>query len=461
GATYDQQKHHDFARQVAGECAVLLKNDGAILPLGPQLKKVAVIGLFAKSPRYQGAGSSQIRTTQLSNAFDEWKKVAGKTQLGYAAGYSPEGVTTEQQIAEAIQLAKTSEVAVVFAGLPDTYESEGFDRKNMDLPEGQNRLIAAVAKANPNTVVVVMNGSAVAMPWIKGVKGVLEGWLGGQAGGGALVDILTGKVNPSGKLSETFPMQLADSPTALDFPATDGDALYGEGIYIGYRYYDKKNVAPLFPFGFGLSYTRFSYSNLKINGSAFKDSDEVTGEFTVKNTGKLAGQEIAELYVHDHSTTVSRPENELKYFAKVALQPGEQKTVSFRLGYRDFAFYDPHVQDWKVSTGQYDLRVGGSSRQLPLSKTLDMQATRVFTPVLTRYSLMKEFKNHPKGQAIYQQIMGGMVPPGVDPNSEEAKKMQAMMELFLGDMPIQKMVAMSEGKMTDEMLDGILIMVNK
>lgn len=298
------------------------------------------------------------------------------------------------------------------------------------------------------------------MPWVKNVKSIVEGWLGGQAGGGGLADILTGKVNPSGKLSETFPVRLEDSPTALDFPATDGDALYGEGIYIGYRYYDKKNIAPLFPFGFGLSYTTFTYSNLKINGAAFKDTDKMTVECTVKNTGKVAGKEVVQLYVHDQNTEVSRPENELKHFAKIALNPGQETTVTFDLSYRDFAFYDPYVRDWKVSTGKYDIRVGGSSRHLPLSKTLDMQTTKNFVPVLTRYSMMKEFKNHPKGNAVYKQMMGGMVPQGMDPHSEEAKKMQAMMELFLADMPILKMVSMSGGMMTDEMLDGILLMVN-
>ncbi len=233
----DKVKHNDLARQVSSECIVLLKNDNAILPLKSTLKKIAIVGNFAKTPRYQGAGSSQVRPTQIVNALDELQKMVKGTQFSFSTGYNTEGETDDTKITEAVQNAKNAELVIVFAGLPDSYESEGYDRKNLDMPAGHNQLISAVAAVNKNIVIVLMNGAPVSMPWKKDVSAIVEAYLGGQAGGGAIADVLTGKVNPSGKLSETFPMRLEDTPTAMDFPSKDGNANYGEGIFIGYRYY--------------------------------------------------------------------------------------------------------------------------------------------------------------------------------------------------------------------------------
>lgn len=457
GATYDKAAHHALAREVSSECIVLLKNQH-VLPLAKG-KKIALIGGFAKTPRYQGAGSSQVNPTQIDNVY------ALMGNVSYAAGYTADATTNDQLIAAAQQTAKNSDVAVVFVGLPDSYESEGFDRTSIDMPAAFNRLVESVAKVQPNTVVVLMNGGAVSMPWADKVKGIVEAWLGGQAGSGAIADVLTGKVNPSGKLSESFAARLEDTPAYFNFPGKNGNTLYGEGIFIGYRYYDKKKVKPLFPFGYGLSYTTFAYTGISVDKTGVSDNDEVRVHVKVKNTGNVAGKEVVQLYVQDQGSTVIRPEKELKHFAKVSLNPGEEKTVDFVLGYRDYAYYNERVHDWQTNTGKYNILVGGSSADLPLHQELDVTATHMLYPPLTRNSLLKDFANHPKGKAVYAKLMegmgtmfgGGESKEVLTPSQEEAKKkMQAMMVAILNEMPVSKLVTMGGGKFTEEMLDAML-----
>jgi beta-glucosidase len=464
GATFDKQASNELARQASGEAIVMLKNEQSTLPLKSSYKKIAVIGAFAKTPRFQGGGSSHINPIMVSNAYDELTKLVGKSvQLTYAAGYNPETDADDNSIKEAVQTAQKSDIVLLFAGLPESYESEGFDRLTMGMPPGHNRLIEAVAKAQPNTVVVLMNGSAVEMPWAGKVKAILEAWLGGQAGGGAIADVLTGKVNPSGKLAETFPVRIEDTPTFPDFPVRNGEANYGEGIFIGYRYYDKKKVAPMFPFGYGLSYTSFAYSGIKTDKKGMKDNENLSVTVSVKNTGKTAGKEIVELYVHDGSGKMLRADKELKKFAKVSLQPGEEKTVSFTLGFRDFAYYNTTVNDWTVPTGQFDILVGGSSQDLPLKASVDVQSTQTIFPKLTRNSMLKDLAANPKGKPVYDQMVAGMAGAmgTSEKDKEAAKKTQEMMKTFMNDMPLSKMVGMSGGKFTEEMLQGILMMVNQ
>ncbi|MDY7229664.1 glycoside hydrolase family 3 C-terminal domain-containing protein [Hyalangium rubrum] len=470
GAAFDADRHHALARQVAGESIILLKNEGNLLPLDVGgKKKIALIGAFAKEPRYQGAGSSQVNPTRISNAYDELVALLGGSErIGYASGYDTEGVTTSALIEEARHQAVSADVAIVFAGLPDSHESEGFDRASLEMPEGHNRLINAVTQVQPNTVVVLMNGSAITMPWMGRVRAILEGWLTGQAGGGAIADVLTGRVNPSAKLSETFPMRLEDTPTATEFPGLNQQAHYGEGVFIGYRYYDKKAITPLFPFGFGLSYTTFAYSDLTLGASSIKDTESLTVQLKVKNTGKVAGKEVVQLYVREDKPAVSRPEKELKAFAKVALEPGQEKTVSFTLKQRDFAYYNVALHRWTVNPGRFDILVGGSSRNLPLSKQVQVEASEVHVPTLTRDSTVKEFKNHPKGQAFYMRlakvIMGESygTPDTVKrtPQEERArKKAEASTLVFVHDMPVYKLIAFSEGKFSEQMLNDILSQV--
>lgn len=468
-SSFDPAEHAVLAREAAGESVVLLKNEDDLLPLKiGQAKAIAVLGAFAKRPRYQGAGSSQVNPTSISTAYDELAKLAGaKTVIRYAAGYDEEGVTSDELIEEVVREAKGSDLAVVFAGLPDSYESEGFDRANLDLPAGHNRLIEAVLAVQPNVAVVLMNGSAVAMPWAGRVKAILESWLSGQAGGGAIADVLTGRVNPSGKLSETFPVRLEDTPAYPEFPSRNKQANYGEGVFIGYRHYDTRNIAPLFPFGFGLSYTVFAYSNIQSSASVIKDTDEVTVELKLKNTGPVAGKEVVQLYVREQHAKIARPDKELKAFAKIALDPEEEKTVSFQLTWRAFAYYDESLHDWTVSPGKFDVLVGGSSRDLPLRVTIEVEATAPAYPKLNRYSLLKDFLNHPRGKLFYRELVeafGLGIPeapteggPDLTPDEAATKRKSDMaVKAFLDDMPVYKVCAFSEGRFTEERLNEIL-----
>jgi beta-glucosidase len=451
GATFDVEDHHALARRAAAESLVLLKNSGDLLPLDlNQVQNLAVIGAFAKTPRYQGSGSSQVNPTRISTAFDELTKLVGKnTVIRYAAGYTAEGTTTVGLINEAVQQAKAAEVAIVFAGLPGSYECEGIDRPSLDLPDAHNQLIEAVSSVQPNLVVALMNGSAVAMPWIDKVRAIVEVWLGGQAGGGAIADVLAGCVNPSGKLSETFPVRLEDTPAYPDFPGRNREANYGEGIFIGYRHYDVRKLQPLFPFGFGLSYTTFAYSDLRVSPASIEDARSVSVQLKIKNVGRTAGKEVVQLYIRELRPKVVRPEKELKAFVKVALQPGEEKTVGFQLESRDLAYYDVRLNDWVVSPGQFELLVGASSRDLPLRQTIEVRATEQRWMPLTRNSLLKEFKNHPKGKAVYPRLVEAFGFGKLDESDMSTR-------LFLEDMPVYKVCAFSEGRFSEEMLNETL-----
>lgn len=339
-AACDYDAHHALAKRAAAEGAVLLKNEGGILPL-KQGAKIAVIGAMAKNLRYQGAGSSHINPTGLSQPLDFLPDAI------YASGCDERGDTTDALLEEARAAAQQAEVAVVFAGLPDHYESEGFDRNDMNMPAGHLRMIEAVVSANPNTVVVLLCGSAVECPWADRVKAVLYMGLPGQAGGEAIADLLYGRVNPSGKLAESWPFTYGDVPSSEIFGKT-ADALYQEGVYVGYRYYDKAGVPVRWPFGYGLSYTEFAYSNLAVEG----DSVSVT----VKNTGSLAGAEVVQLYMEAPQDGLHRPLRELKGFQKVFLQPGETQTVTFPLTDRSFAVWQ---DGWNIPAGTYAVCVGG------------------------------------------------------------------------------------------------------
>ena len=373
---WDMEAQHQMAANVAAECMVLLKNEGEILPLSKE-DEIAFIGEFAEKPRFQGGGSSHINCFKTTGAVEAAK--AQGLKVTYAQGYS---VKTDdapaEMIAEAVAAAKKAKVAVVFAGLPDAYESEGYDRTHMRMPESQNRLIEAVAEANPNTVVVLHNGSPVEMPWIGKVKAVLEAYLGGQAVGLAQVKVLFGDVNPSGHLPESFPIKLEDNPSYLFYGGEPRGTEYREGIFVGYRYYDKKKMSVLFPFGYGLSYTTFEYSNLKLSTDSMKDTDELTVTVTVKNTGKRAGKAVAQLYVGDAEGYVNavRPVRELKGFRKVALEPGESKEVSFTLCKRAFATWRAEIHDWWVETGDFTIEIGDSVANLPLKATVKVESTR-------------------------------------------------------------------------------------
>ena len=343
--SYDYDAHHALAAKAAEQGAVLLKNEGNILPL-KEGQTVALIGHMAKELRFQGAGSSHINPTKITNPVD------AMPSLPYAPGCDGRGDTTDDLIAEAVELAKRVEIPVVFAGLPGRYESEGFDRADMKMPAGHLRLIDAVANANPNTVVVLLCGASVECPWADKVRAILYMGLPGQAGGEAIAGLLYGRANPSGKLAESWPVRYEDCISAPYYGKTK-DALYLEGIYVGYRYYDKAGKAVRWPFGYGLSYTSFCYSDLRVEGR--------TVSVTVANTGDMAGAEVVQLYVRPPRNGVHRPVRELKGFQKVFLQPGEAKTVDFELDDRAFALWQG---GWKIPAGTYGVEIGGLIAQI-------------------------------------------------------------------------------------------------
>ncbi|OWA37890.1 glycosyl hydrolase [Saccharibacillus sp. O16] len=421
-AAYDREEHHQLARQVARESMVLLKNEAGILPL-QRTGHYAVIGELAKRPRYQGGGSSHIKPTRLENIYEEFAAEAGEAQVDYADGYSLKSdQIDEAKIAQAVKLAAEADVAVLFAGLPDAYESEGYDRTHLRLPDNQLRLIAELTEAQPNLVVVLSNGSPVEMPWLGGVKGLLEAYLGGQALGGAIADLLFGNVSPSGKLAETFPIRLEDTPAYLSFPGVGDRVEYREGIYVGYRYYDKKKVEPLFPFGYGLSYTTFAYSDLKLSASQADADSGLEVSVKVSNTGKVTGKEIVQLYVRDVESTVDRPERELKGFEKVELAPGESANVTFTLDRRAFAYYDVETKNWRVESGTFELGVGGSSRDITLTAEVQIEGDApIFEPVHRNSligDLMQPGRLTPDKKAILEDFLKGGLFTAPEPDEQ-------------------------------------------
>ena len=399
-AVFDRDKDHELARKVAQETIVLLKNEG-VLPL-EEKKQIAFIGKYVKKPRYQGGGSSHINSHKVTAAWDVIKDMPN---VSYAQGFvDDKDQTDEAMLEEAVQTAAKADVAVIFAGLPDSFESEGYDRTHMRMPDCQNELIAKVAAVQPNTIVVLHNGSPVEMPWADQVKGIVEAYLGGQAVGGAVCDILFGKVNPSGRLPETFPKKLEDNPSYLSYIGEGDMVEYREGIFVGYRYYDKKKMDVLFPFGYGLSYTAFDYSNLRVDKKKFKDTDTVTVTVDVTNTGKMAGKEVVQLYVADKESTVIRPEKELRDFAKVELMPEETKTVSFTLGKRAFAYYNTTIHDWHVETGEFVIQIGRSSRDIVLQETVTVESTVKIPFVYTTDTTLGDVMKNPKAYEIVKSL---------------------------------------------------------
>ena len=398
---WDKEAQHRQAAEIAAECMVLLKNEGDLLPLDKE-NEIAFIGEFAEKPRFQGGGSSHINAFKTTSALEAAKGL----KITYARGYSvARDEATDADIAEAVSAAKKAKAAVVFAGLPDSYESEGYDRSHMRMPACQNRLIEAVAEANPNTVVVLHNGAPVEMPWIGKVKAVLEAYLGGQAVGEAVVRVLFGDANPCGHLPETFPRKLEDNPSFLYYGGEGNVTEYREGIFVGYRYYDKKKMDVLFPFGFGLSYTTFEYSNLRLSADKIKDTDTLTVAVTVKNTGKRAGKAVVQLYVGDEESTPIRPVRELKGFSKVALQPGESREVSFVLDKRSFAYWNKQIHDWHVETGVFTVEAGFSSRDLPLRGTVEVESTVELPRHYTLDSIFMDVMADPKAAPVMREYM--------------------------------------------------------
>ncbi|WP_197739753.1 glycoside hydrolase family 3 C-terminal domain-containing protein [Mycolicibacterium sp. P1-18] len=450
-ATLDVDAHHALAREAAGRSIVLLKNDGDLLPLARDAD-IAVVGAFAADPRYQGAGSSMITPTRLDHALDEIRSLA-TGPVSYAAGFSTAVDVPEDESArlreEAVAAASGADAVVVFLGLPARLESEGYDRDEVDLPARQLAVLEAVVEANPNVVVVLSNGGVVALPFAAGVPAILEGWLLGQAGGGATADVLFGVVNPSAKLTETIPLRFADSPAYLDFPGEFSHVRYGEGLFVGYRWYDARDLGVAYPFGHGLSYTTFRYGPASASTDAGGDVDV---RVAVTNTGSTAGREIVQLYSSLPAAVTQRPPRELKAFASVALEPGETREVTLRVRRKDLAYWDVRVDSWIVEGGTYTLEVAASSRDVRATVSVEVTGDQVALP-LSRSSSIGEVMADPVAgpilQAAVAEMMGGapdaagFVPDGVD--------LQKMLDSF----PIGR-VGMFAADVDPGMIDALL-----
>jgi beta-glucosidase len=409
GGTINIEASHAVARRIAAEAMVLLKNENNLLPLS-NVKKVAVIGTAAQKAHFQGGGSSHINPTRVDNPFEELKKLVGSAELLYAAGDMMEDGFNQALIDEAVKIAAQAEIALLYIGLPPFKESEGYDRPDIDLTHQQVALIKAVSAVQPRCVVILNNGSAVAMSeWIDQVPAVLEAWLMGQAGGGAVADVLFGKVNPSGHLSETFPLKLSDTPAYINFPGENGKVRYGEGLFIGYRYYDARSMEVLFPFGYGLSYTTFEIKNLRLSSPSIKDTDAFSVTVDVTNTGKRAGKSVVQVYVHDRESALVRPYKELKGFAKVALEPGQTRTVTIPLDTRAFAYYDPGFGQWVVESGEFDILVGQSAADVALTGTVSVESAQNLSHALHRFSTLRDWLNDPQGSAVLGPLMQQML----------------------------------------------------
>ena len=463
GGAFDVDAHHSLARKIAAEGMVLLKNDG-LLPLKDH-RQIAVIGRSAQAAHFQGGGSSHINPTRVDVPFQELQARAGGAELTYAEGYPADDSFRQDLIDEAVGLARSADVALLYIALPTYKESEGYDRADLDLTAQQVALIQAVAKVQPKTVVVLNNGAPVAMSaWIDAVPAVLEGWMMGQAGGGALADILFGRVNPCGKLAETFPLKLSDTPAHLNWPGGAGKVHYGEGLFIGYRYYDARELPVLFPFGHGLSYTTFAYSNARASAQTFRDVDGLTVTVDVTNTGGMAGKEIVQVYVRDRASGLVRPAKELKGFAKVALQPGETQPVAIKLDFRAFAYYHPEYKQWITEDGDFDILIGSSAADIRQALAVTLESTLSLPCILDRESTIREWMADPRGKAVFGPFYAQM--------EEQSRKMfgggdehVAGMDFMdmLGDMPLVSVLMWQQDALPmhpEDLVDGLLAQVH-
>jgi beta-glucosidase len=443
--SFDADAHHALARAAAAESVVLLANDG-LLPL-PADARVAVVGEFARTPRFQGAGSSQVNPTRVDVLLDELRAVYGN--VPFAAGYGI-GETRDDGdlLTEAERVARVADIVVMVIGLPGADESEGFDRTHMDLPANQLAALAAVAAVQPNVVVVLVNGSTVVLGDVTPhARALVEAWLGGQAAGGAIADVLTGAVNPSGRLAETVPHRLEDNSSYLTFPGDSQIVRYGEGLFIGYRGYDKSGQDVAFPFGFGLSYTSFALSGLDVatRGSVAGGTFAATVTVTVTNTGAVDGAEVVQVYVRDVESSVARPVRELKGFAKVRVAAGASERVSIELNQRAFAYWSTRRQAWVVEAGDFEIGVGSHSRDLALARTVAVDAPRLAAP-LDRDSTLQEWMSDPIGRQLVEDEVK---------NGQPAAVLADELIGVIGNMPMSTLANFSGMSLDHDALDRV------
>lgn len=448
GFVFDKEAHHDLARRAAQESIVLLKNEGGMLPLASDTK-VAVIGEFARTPRYQGGGSSHINPTKMTSFLDALEERGAS--YSFVPGFTLDAAEQDPQLtAQAVEAARQADVALVYMGLPEAEESEGFDRTHLNLPAKQIEILSRVAAVNPRTVVALSNGSAVQMnPWQDDAAAILETWLLGQAGGSAVADILFGDANPSGKLAQSFPLELTDDPSMVNWPGGDRVVDYGEGVFVGYRYYDSFNVNVAYPFGFGLSYSNFEINNVSVDVTG-ATSARVTA--TVKNTSDIDGAEVVQVYVNPaEQSPVQRPVHELKGFKKVFVAAGQSVDVEIELDDRAFAYWSEHDGDWRVVPGTYGVEVATSSRDIVSRETVEL-AGDDFYSTLNEWSNFGEFKKDPFGSKAVEL----MLEKGKTGELPAIPEDNLGVQLFLETMPINSMPVLfgKEGRrLTQFLLD--------
>lgn len=442
------EAHHRLAGQAAERCVVLLKNDAALLPLDPGNGGVAVIGELARTPRFQGAGSSQVTPTRLDVPLDHLRETADGARVEFAAGYTLPGGEDRPEaelLAEAERLAAGSDTVLLFLGLAAQDESEGFDRVHIDLPQAQLRLLARVVAANPRVAVVLSNGGVVrTAPWQERVPAIVEGWLLGQAGGGALARVLFGAVNPSGKLAETVPLRLEDSPSHLSFPGEEGHVRYGEGVFVGYRGHDARRGEVSFPFGHGLSYTTFAYSGLAVETAT--DAARFDVRVRVTNTGRRSGREIVQIYSRaPRESAIARPERELRGFTSVDLAPGESREVHVPLDRADLAHYSEREGGWHVEGGTHTVEAGASSRDIRLSVEVAVEGDPSRIELTGRHTLAEWF-GHPVGGPLLLERFAR----GGEGGEGAAALADPVMRRFLAGIPLDVIAEFPQGRLTPE-----------
>lgn len=459
-AEFDREADHAKSVEAAKECAVLMKNEN-VLPVSPD-KKVVYIGGFAKDPRYQGGGSSHIHSSKVTSAYDT--AMEKQRNVTYVEGFpADKDELDEAALKDAVQAAKEADVAVVFAGLPDIFESEGYDRTHMQMPECQNKLIEEVAKVQKNTVVVLHNGSVIELPWADHVAGILEMYLGGQGVGAASDALLFGEANPSGHLAETWPLRLQDNPSYLYCPGDGVTSVYGEGIYVGYRYYDKKEIPVRFAFGHGLSYTTFAYSNLRTSVESFGDKDTVEVCVDVTNTGDVKGKAVAQLYISDRTGTANRPVKELKGFEKVELEPGETKTVSMQIDARSLSYYHVGLGGWYAKSGTYMLMVGSASNQIEVQKEIQFTTEKLLPFTVVPSTTIGELLTDPRTAPAIEKFVSSMGRHEAKENAEKdgylSESDEKANEAMTFGMPLKSLVSFRV--LSLEQLEGLMAMLNE
>ena len=419
--SYDMDEQHEFARKLATDSFVLLKNEHHVLPVN-EGEKLAVIGELAEKPRYQGSGSSHVNAHHLVTPLAAINQV--RPDATYVAGYSlATDDVNSTAVAEAVSAAKFADKVIIFAGYPERMESEGFDKTSIDLPANQNQLIDAVSQVNDQVIVVLQNGSAIRTPWIDKVAATLETYLAGEAVGEATWDVLSGNVNPSGKLAETFPLRLEDTPSYLTFDADPDEENYREGLFMGYRYYDKKKQPVQFPFGFGLSYTTFKYDDLQLKVGA----DHVSGSLRVTNTGSRSGAEAVQIYVGNRTSRIEKPVKTLVNFVKVSLAAGEEKVVTFDLDQRAFSWYNPKIANWQLDNGAYEILVGSSSADIRLNKMIELNWTPERPIKVDQSTYIGDLIKQDKfAEAVKQAGLSDIFSKLADDNDPTAKMFQNM-----------------------------------